>query len=279
MKYIPLVFCLFASAMADSISCFYNTAYEENNFLDRQDYTLSTAQNCYILIDTDNFDSNDAVVNYTTALKLKNNTIGCYMSVGTVENWRSDYKQFIKGRDYQSKGWPEWPGEYMIKASPNGRITNNTLLLMKKRIKRFSKLGCGYIEFDNMDIDENNDMTNIKGSVMRAYNLELCNYAHSNGLKCMAKNTGPSNVDDDVFDGLSVESYPKELNWWGLNHALNFTSRHKPFMISHYKEKTVDDCLGIWGHYRTVYNNSIFGFICSQYETKHYIHFGFKIDN
>lgn len=269
---------LLATVVADVIPCFYNTAYEENNFLDKHDYTLKTAKNCYVLIDTDNFDSNGAVVNYTNALKTNNNTIGCYMSIGTVEDWRSDFKHFVKGQDYQSKEWPEWPGEYMIKADSDGKITDNTISLMKKRIDKFAKLGCEYIEFDNMDIDENNKMTNIDGLTMRAYNLELCNYVHSAELKCMAKNTGPSDVDDDVFDGLSVESYPKELNWWGTEHAQNFTTS-KPFMISHYKEKTVDDCLEIWGYYRTMYNNSEFGFICSQYETKHYIHFGFKINS
>ena len=148
---------------------------------------------------------------------------------------------------------------------------------MKKRIDTFAKLGCEFIEMDNMDIDESNKMTNIKGSAMRAYNLDLCNYIHSSNMKCMAKNTGPSDGDDALFDGLSVESYPKEQNWWNTDHALNFTTVNKPFMISHYKEKTVDDCMGIWTNYKEIYNTSIFGFICSQYETKHYIHFGFKI--
>lgn len=261
-----------------TIACFYNTAYEENNFLDKHDYALNTAKNCYILIDIDNFDDNKAVINYTNALKINNNTIGCYMSVGTVEDWRSDFKQFVKGQDYQSKEWPEWQGEYMIKSGSDGKITDNTISLMKKRIDKFSQIGCEYVEFDNMDIDEDNDMTNIKGSAMRDYNIELCNYVHSSHMKCMAKNTGPSDIDDDKFDGLTVESYPKELNWWGLEHALQFTSNDKPFMISHYKEKTVDDCLEIWAYYRTTYNNSDLGFVCSQYETKHYIHFGFKIE-
>lgn len=272
---------LVATTVANLIPCFYNTAYEENNFLDHQGYTLKTAKNCYVLIDTDNFNSHDAVINYTNALKINNNTIGCYMSVGTVEDWRSDFQQFIKGQDYQSKGWPEWPGEYMIKAGSDGKIADNVVSLMKKRIDKFSKLGCEYIEFDNMDIDEYNKMTNINGNAMRAYNLELCNYVHSNKLKCMAKNTGPSDADDNIFDGLSVESYPKELNWWGTEHALNFTNNNKPFMISHYKENTVKDCLKIWKYYRGVYKYNKFGFICSQYETKHYIHyihFGYKIN-
>lgn len=272
MKYIILLSLFITNAFA-SIPCFYNTAYEENNFLDNHNYTLKMAKNCYVLVDSDNFITQNEVIKYTNALKTNNNTIGCYMSIGTVENWRSDFKQFVNGQDYQSKAWDEWPGEYMIKAGVNGKITDNTISLMKKRIDKFSKLGCEYIEFDNMDIDENNKMTNIKGSSMRAYNLELCNYAHSTGMKCMAKNTGPSDVDDDIFDGLSVESYPTNKNWWGLNHTLNFTKTNKPFMISHYKEENNKKCLEIWRYYRKIYTNSTFGFICSQYKTKHYIHY------
>lgn len=279
MKHSFLLLLLIASTnvFAKSISCFYNIAYEENNFIDRKDYTLKTSQNCYILIDKDDFDNNTAVIDFTNTLRFKNNTIGCYMSVGTIEKWRSDFKDFKKGIDYQSKAWFEWPNEYKIKGGKNGNPTNNTISLMKKRIDIFAKLGCEFIEMDNMDIDENDKMTNINGEAMRAYNMDLCNYIHSNNMKCMAKNTGPSDVDDNIFDGLSVESYPKEQNWWGTQHALHFINGDKPFMISHYKENTVDDCLGVWTKYKNIYNNSIFGFICSQYETNHYIHFGFTI--
>lgn len=274
MKYLTLL-SLIVSAFAGTIPCFYNTAYEDNNFLDKQDYTLRTANNCYVLIDANNFDSLSSVVDYTNALKTKNNTIGCYMSVGTIENWRSDFNDFVVGVDYQSRQWPEWPGEYMIKANANGHVTDNTIALMKKRIDTLATLGCEYIEMDNMDINENNKLTNIKGAAMRAYNTKLCKYMHSCELKCMAKNTGPSDPDYELFDGLSVESNPKNKNWWGTKHALKF--KNKPFMISHYKEKTVDDCMNVWAKYRSIYKN-MFGFICSQYETKHYIHFTF-VDN
>lgn len=258
------------------IPCFYNTAYEERNYIDDLQYTLNTAQNCYVLLDLDNFNSDKQITNYTSTLKLNNNTIGCYMSVGTIENWRKDYKNFKKGHDYQSKQWNEWPGEYMIKGS-GGYPSPNTVSLMKKRIDKFAKMGCEFVEMDNMDIDETNKMTNINGKQMRKYNLELCNYMHSKNLKCMAKNSGPSDVDYTVFDGLTTESYPKEIDWWGTQLAFNYINQSKPFMISHYNEKFVDDCLGIWSIYRQKYNNSIFGFACSQKETKHYIHFGFKL--
>ena len=71
MKYLVFL-SLLATSMGNVIPCFYNTAYEENNFLDRQDYTLRTAKNCYVLIDTDNFDNKNSVINYTNALKINN---------------------------------------------------------------------------------------------------------------------------------------------------------------------------------------------------------------
>jgi len=277
MKNFVALLSLIVSACAGTIPCFYNTAYEENNFLDKPDYALHTANNCYVLIDADGFNDLQSVVNYTNALKINNNTIGCYMSVGTVEDWRPDFQDFVSGTDYQSEQWPEWPGEYMIKANDDGDVTDNTIALMKKRIDVLANVGCEYIEMDNMDIDGSNKLTNIKGAAMRAYNKELCKYMHSCELKCMAKNTGPSDSDYELFDGLSTESYPKEMNWWGTKHALNF--KDKPFMISHYKEKTVDDCMGVWAEYGSIYNETVFGFICSQYETKHYIHFGFIIED
>lgn len=252
--------------------CFFNLAYEENNFIDNTVYTLSTARNCYVLIDSSNFNNAESTIGYINKLKQFNNTVGCYMSVGTIENWRQDYKQFVPGVDYVKKTWNEWPGEHFIAGDKNSKPTLHTVSLMKKRIDEFSKLGCDYVEMDNMDIDSSNKYTNIKTHNMRMYNKILCNYMHTKSLKCMAKNTGPSDTDDNLFDGLSVESYKNLKNWWGEKHALNFTLNSKLFMISHYKQPTVDSCMNIWKEYKIIYN-STFGFACSQYETKHYIHF------
>lgn len=274
MKIFSLLACI--PAVVATTTCFYNLAYEEKNYIDEPNYTLRTAKDCYILLDESDFDDATQFVKYANDLKINNNTIGCYMSVGTIEDWRSDFKQFVKGTDYQSKQWAEWKGEYFIKAGSNGYPTDNTVALMKKRIDDFANWGCEYIEMDNMDLDENQKATDITGDNMRKYNQDLCNYMHTSGVKCMAKNSGPSDADDDLFDGLSVESYTDEKNWWGQDHANKFTSAGKPFMISHYDESTIDDCLGIWNYYKGLYN-STFGLVCSQYETKHYIHFGFKI--
>lgn len=279
LSFLLLVNTCVGIASSAVIPCYYNTAYEENNYIDDLQYTLNTSQNCYVLLDLDNFESDKQFIEYTKKLKTNNNTIGCYMSVGTVEDWRKDFKSFKKGHDYQSKQWNEWQGEYMIKGSgKNNYPSANTVSLMKKRIDKFTQMGCEYIEMDNMDIDETNKMTNINGKQMRKYNLELCNYIHSKKLMCMAKNSSPSDDDYMVFDGLVTESYPNEIDWWGSKLAFNYIYQNKPFMISHYNEKSVDDCLGIWGIYRQKYNNTVFGFACSQKETKHYIHFGFTIN-
>lgn len=253
-------------------TCFFNLAYEEHNYIDEPTYTLNTARNCYVLIDTSNFDNYTSVVYYGNKLKSYNNTIGCYMSVGTVEKWRKDFKDFIPGVDYSKKMWNEWPGEYFILGDKNGNPTVNTISLMKKRIDNFSMAGCDYIEMDNMDINTGNKYTNIKSNGMRKYNKILCDYIHTKNMKCMAKNTGPSDPDDYLFDGLTVESYKNMKNWWGEKHTLNFTLNSKLFMISHYNQPTVDSCMKVWIEYKKKYN-STFGFACSQFETKHYIHF------
>lgn len=254
--------------------CFYNMAYEDSNYIDTLSNTLKatkTIGGCYVLVDTDNFGAS-AAAGAIASLKQNNNTVGCYVSIGTVENWRSDFSKFRSGVDYQPKQWPQWPGEYFIKAGGDGMPTANTVALMKQRLDKLAGYGCGYVEFDNMDIDEGNTMTNIKGAAMRSYNMALCMYTKSKGMKCMAKNTGPSDADDNVFDGLTVESNPSNKNWWGTLHAMNFVRAGKPFAISHYDESTPNACTTVWGYYRGLYKASI-GFVCSQSQTKSYVHF------
>lgn len=272
---LSLVGCwLLTTASPADAKCFYNLAYEDNNRLDTLDDTLKMTKGanggCYVLVDTDNFGGSAA--SSIASLRANGNTVGCYVSVGTVENWRSDFKKFVKGVDYQVKGWPEWPGEYMIKAGSDGNPTPSTSALMKNRISKFASLGCQYVEFDNMDIDEGNTMTNIPGSAMREYNMDLCKHTKAMGMKCMAKNTGPSDADDDVFDGLTVESYPTQKNWWGTAHTKNFIQAGKPVMISHYDEATKRKCTSVWAYYKLKYGSAI-GFVCSDDETDQYNHF------
>jgi hypothetical protein len=76
------------------------------------------------------------------SVKAGGNSVGCYVSAGTLENWRTDVKALSKqemGEIAVTKPWDEWPGEFFI------WNVDKALPFMKKRIDTFADAGCDYI--------------------------------------------------------------------------------------------------------------------------------------
>jgi len=242
------------------ITSAFNQAYQENYSVDSLAKIESNARNAYVLLDPDS----SASVNAISKIKANNNVVAAYISVGSGENWRSDFndlKPFLV-----SKQWGEWAGEYFV-----NEVTTGILPVMKKRIDRIASLGFDWIEFDNMDWAFDSQMRREYGFKATeqeaiAYYQELARYANSLGLKVMAKNTGR---EADLFEGITCESYNDDLNWWSESEFKDFLAQGKLGLIVHYKESNPE---AAYKKYQDIYGKNLL-FMAESTATKEYVNF------
>ncbi|MBF0227589.1 MAG: endo alpha-1,4 polygalactosaminidase [Desulfobacterales bacterium] len=238
----------------------YNQAYSENFDADNIDDIIREARNAYVLIDP----FEPGIAEKIAEIKANNNQVGGYISIGTGEDWRSDFaamQPFLV-----STQWAEWEGEFFIK-----EVTTGIIPIMKARIDQLAEWGCDWVEFDNMDWFFYDDAISEYGITVTesegiAYYQELCTYAHSRGLKCMAKNHV---VEADSFDGVLYESYHNEKDWWDHAGAQSFLDAGKLVIINHYNEPQPNS---VYAEYIGLYNDGI-SFICESSIEGKYIHF------
>ncbi len=241
--------------------CVWNQAYQENFAEDKINDILLKAENCYVLIDP--FQSQSGR-NAIGQLKENGNTVGCYISTGTCEEWRDD---FNKIKPYcVDKMWGEWAGEYFVD-TPN----NQLISLMKARIDKMADWGCDMVEYDNMDwafYDDNRKTYEISASSKEAiaYNQSLCDYTHKKEMGCMAKNTREGAAS---FDGGTFESYNNEKDWWEKSHLKGYLDEGKIGVIVHYNET---NCENVYDDYRKIYGNNL-SYICEDRYLKRNIHY------
>ena len=238
----------------------YNHAYQENFSADKLDEINNNARNAYVLLDP--FEDN--VFSNISEIKNNNNQVSGYISAGTGEDWRSDYNQIFPY--LSSIRWEQWEGESFVSQTTTGILT-----VMKGRIDKMSSWGIDWVEFDSMDwLDEESRLTyNLEATIKESkeYINKLCDYTHSKGMKCMAKNT----VDGFAgFDGVTYESYRSNKNWWDKQGTEDFLASGKLVIINHYNES---DCDGVYRDYKNTYNNENISFICEDRNLKKYKHY------
>jgi cysteinyl-tRNA synthetase len=239
--------------------CLWNQAYQENTATDAIDVILDQAQGCYVLIDP--FEA-QAAADAIPALHAANNTVGCYISVGTCEDWRSDFEAM---EDHcTSTEWPEWPGEFFV-TDPDGMVPP-----IKARIDQLATWGCDMVEFDNMDWasdPEQNESFDLDVTPEDAihYYVTLCDYVHASGMLCMAKSTREGG---EVFDGGTFESFSDLKDWWDHDHLQSFLDQGRLGVIFHYDESNCDDAEA-W--YRERYGSRL-AFLCEDPSAGGYRH-------
>ncbi len=238
----------------------YNQAYQENFRADSIAEILQNAKNAYVLVDP--FQS--GVTEHITAIQSHGNEVSGYISAGTGEKWRGDFTQL---QPYLTeKAWSEWPDEYFVSETDTGILS-----VMKKRIDKMAAWGLDWVELDNMDwLDEESRVTyGLKATVPEAksYINALCDYIHSKGMQCMAKN---SVEGFERFDGVLYESYSDDKNWWDHSGMRAFLDAGKPVIINHYNET---DCDGVYAYYKTFYHNDTISFICEDQTIRQYRHY------
>ncbi|MCD4753573.1 MAG: endo alpha-1,4 polygalactosaminidase [Anaerolineaceae bacterium] len=222
---------------------------------------LKNTQECYVLMDPF---SEEFVLEQIPELQGNGNSVGCYISVGTGEDWRNDFslmKPFLV-----EKQWGEWAGEYFVSETTTGIVP-----IMKERIDQMAEWGCDWVEFDNMDwaVDEKNrrryqfKATPDDGE---KYFQELCDYTHEQGILCMAKST---RTGAENFDGITIESSYNDKNWWEDETLQGFLDEGKLTIIVHYEELR---CEKVYEEYLLRYDDGL-SFICEDRRMREYMHF------
>lgn len=240
--------------------CVYNHAYQENFAPDSVATLLDRAADCYVLIDPDDPDAAASI----DALHTAGNTVGCYTSVGTCEDWRDDFDQVAASCVDQQ--WGEWPGEFFLDV-PDAAWRQ----AMVARFERFAGLGCDVVELDNMDWaydDANLQQYGISTTAESAeeYLAALCVDAEAVGLGCMAKNTTRGTP---TAMGGTFESYPGEKDWWDSSHLQSLLDAGALGVVVHYGEW---DCDAVFEEYIGWYGDRV-SFICEDRETRKYRHY------
>jgi endo-alpha-1,4-polygalactosaminidase (GH114 family) len=243
-----------------SAKAVYNQAYNENFDADTVSDIITNARNAYVLLDP--FENN--VSNSIAAIKANGNEVGAYISIGTGENWRSDYATM---QPYLvTTAWGQWPNEFFVNSTTTG-----IMAIMKARIDQIAIWGCDWVEFDNMDWIYDDTLRTTYGFTVTeqegiAYYQELCDYVHQKGMKCMAKNL-VENASN--FDGVLYESYDNEKNWWDVSGAQSFLDAGKLVIINHYNEA---NCGQVYTDYKSIYNDNL-SFICEDSNLQKYVHY------
>lgn len=241
--------------------CVWNHAYQENYEADSVAEILAGARGCYVLVDP----FQDSLARKSIPqMKKDGNVVGCYVSTGTCESWRDDFTQM---KPYcVSKEWGEWAGEYFVDAISPGLVA-----LMKARIDKMAAWGCDMVEYDNMDFTFDSAYRKTYGFTAtaadgKAYNRALCDYTRLKGMRCMAKNTTEGAAD---FDGVTMESYSDEKDWWADSELQGMLDKGGLGVIVHYDEK---NCGGVRSAYETKYGKKL-SFICEDPAIKGYRHY------
>lgn len=130
------------------------------------------------MYDIDGFDNSAAVV---AAIHAKNARAVCYLSVGTAENFRSDYGSFPASVLGSSNGWP---GERWIDIRQIATLTP----IMTARMDLCKAKGFDAVEADNVDGYANSTGFPLTAADQIRFNTWIAGLAHARGMGVGLKN-------------------------------------------------------------------------------------------
>jgi hypothetical protein len=156
----------------------------------------------------------------------------CYISVGTLENYRDDVADFpahVVGKTYG-----DWPDEKFLDV----RDLKTLLPLMKKRFKTCKSMGFDAIEPDNMDVFTNDSGFNIKAAQNVRYIKALAKMAHGMGLQIGQKNVPEltSKLIDTLDFVITEDCY---VDHW-CNQVGAYIKAGKPVFAAEYTDTRVN---------------------------------------
>lgn len=156
----------------------------------------------------------------------------CYVSIGTLEDYRDDIDDFpasVIGNIYG-----DWPDEKFLDVREIAILTP----LMQARFQRCKDMGFDAIEPDNMDVHENNSGFNISQSDMVDYIQALASVAHGMGLEYAQKNVSdltPQLINTSDF--VITESCYQD-GW--CNEVMAYSAAGKDILDAEYNDRPID---------------------------------------
>jgi len=240
--------------------CVWNQAYQQNTRVDDISSVLDKATGCYVLVDVDE----PGVTNAIAQLHEQRNTVGCYTSVGTCEAWREDFDDIEPS--CVDDPWDDWGDEYFVD-QPDDVL----MQAMEDRITVFAERGCDFVELDNMDWAEDDQLRNRYGfsaspQDAQDYADSLCLLIEQQGMQCMAKN---SRLGLSWTAGATFESFAGERDWWTASDLQDVLDAGGIGVVVHYNE---DDCDGVFEWYLDRYGDQL-SYICEDPQRQGYVHY------
>ena len=137
--------------------------------------------------------------------------VWCYISAGTIEDWRPDYDDYLAAdaalaaagaEPLLGQAYDDWPGEVWL----NPRALDTLIPLVEARLAMCADKGFDMVEFDNLDGYDNETGFAISRDEAVAFARALAEAADRHGLLPILKNT-PDLVDDlvDWYAGYLME--------------------------------------------------------------------------
>jgi hypothetical protein len=183
------------------------------------------------LYDVDGFDTSTATV---AALHASSKHVICYVSAGTSENWRSDFRSFPAG--VMGSSVDGWAGERWLDV----RQWNVLGPIIAQRVAMCATKGFDAIEFDNVDGYQNVSGFPLTAADQLSYNRRLAASAHAAGLLAVLKN----DVDQVAalapdFD-IALNEECAKYNECGVYSA--FLNKGKPVLQAEYGKANMKRC-------------------------------------
>lgn len=176
--------------------------------------------------DVDLFDTDPEVI---AALHARNRKVVCYLSAGSVEDWRPDAALIpheVIGRDYE-----HWEGERWLDIRAIGKLAP----VLRARLDMCKAKGFDGVEADNVDGYQNKTGFRLSEEDQLQFNRWLANEAHRRGLSIGLKNDADQAISlVDSFDWALTESCYKE-HW--CDQMSVFASAGKPVFMVEYTDE------------------------------------------
>ncbi|OED44356.1 hypothetical protein AB833_01735 [Chromatiales bacterium (ex Bugula neritina AB1)] len=175
-------------------------------------------------------DAPQATIN---ALKRQGKRVMCYISAGSIEDWRSDadrFPQSVIGNDYHG-----WPGEKWL----NVRDIDALAPVMRARLDQCKRKGFDGVDADNVNGHVNNTGFSLTRQDVIRFIRWLADESHARGMAFSLKNA--SDVVMDVIGNIDMIQMESCHHWRFCDDAAEVVSAYKkPVFMVEYEGITRD---------------------------------------
>jgi hypothetical protein len=181
------------------------------------------------MYDIDLFDSDADTV---AELHAAGRKVVCYVSVGSIEDWRPDADQFpdsVVGRNYAG-----WPGEKWLDI----RQIDLLAPIMRARFDECAAKGFDGLEPDNIDGYTNNTGFPLTYEDQLAYNIWLADEAHARGLSIGLKDDSEQTIDLEPYFDWAMTEDCFDQEW--CEEMLPFIQAGKPVFAAEYTDTGIE---------------------------------------